>query len=118
MKRNYKYLKGTMVVLGIMGAFSVGVQSGKEDVLNNQIIRNDIYESGMYVSNYNGSDYTYWYESSLDDYAETHDDYVVVYNTKGELCYKGFTDGLRENNHKNLVYKVNERGSYTELTIE
>ena len=101
-----------------MGAFAVGVQSGKEDVLNNQIIRNDTYESGMYVSNYNGCDYNYWYESSLDDYAETHDDYVVVYNTNGKLCYKGYTDVLRENNHKNLVYKVIEHDFYTELIVE
>lgn len=118
MKRNYTYLKGTMVALGIMGAFAVGVQSGKEDVLNNQIIRSDTYESGMYVSNYNGCDYNYWYESSLDDYAEMHNNYVVVYNTKGELCYKGFTDVLRENNHKNLVYKVIEHDFYTELIVE
>lgn len=118
MKRNYKYLKGTMVVLGIMGAFAVGVQSGKEDVLNNQIIRNDIYESGMYVSNYNGRDYSYWYESTLDDYAETHDDYVVVYNLKGKLCYEGFTDSLRNNDIEKLVHDIVYHDYYTEIYIE
>lgn len=113
-----KNVKGAIVALAIGGAFVIGVQSGKEDVLNNQIITNENYESGMYTSVYDGKSYSYWYESTLDDYAETHDDYVVVYNSKGELCYKGYTDVLRNNNHKNLVYKVSEKGSYTELTID
>lgn len=58
--------KRTLVVfiigLLILGAFMLGVKTGEKGVIDNQIITNKNNEKGFYYSDYNGNEYSYYYE--------------------------------------------------------
>lgn len=51
-----------IISLLILGAFMSGVKAGEKRVIDNQIITNKNNEQGFYYSDYNGNEYSYYYE--------------------------------------------------------
>jgi peptidoglycan hydrolase CwlO-like protein len=51
-----------IISLLILGAFMLGVKAGEKRVIDNQIITNENNEQGFYYSDYNGNEYSYYYE--------------------------------------------------------
>lgn len=51
-----------IISLLVLGAFALGVQMGERRVIDNQIITNKNNEQGFYYSDYNGNEYSYYYE--------------------------------------------------------
>lgn len=51
-----------IISLLILGAFALGVKMGERRVIDNQIITNKNNEQGFYYSDYNGKEYSYYYE--------------------------------------------------------
>lgn len=50
------------ISLLVLGAFMLGVRAGEKRVIDNQIITNENNEQGFYYSDYNGNEYSYYYE--------------------------------------------------------
>lgn len=51
-----------IISLLILGAFTLGVKAGERRVIENQIITNEDNQEGYYYSDYNGHEYSYYYE--------------------------------------------------------
>lgn len=51
-----------IISLLVLGAFMLGVRAGEKRVIDNQIITNENNEQGFYYSDYNGNEYSYYYE--------------------------------------------------------
>lgn len=51
-----------IISLLILGAFMLGMKAGEKRVIDNQIITNENNEQGFYYSEYNGHEYSYYYE--------------------------------------------------------
>jgi hypothetical protein len=51
-----------IISLLVLGVFMLGVRAGEKRVIDNQIITNENNEQGFYYSDYNGNEYSYYYE--------------------------------------------------------
>ena len=51
-----------IISLLILGAFALGVKIGERRVIDNQIITNEDNQEGYYYSDYNGHEYSCYYE--------------------------------------------------------
>lgn len=59
MKRNVIVF---VICLLVLGAFMLGVKAGERRVIDNQVITNEDNQEGFYYSDYNGHEYSYYYE--------------------------------------------------------
>lgn len=60
-------MKKSLIIVALVLTGFIGFKAGQNDVLNNQIITNDIGQSGMYQSTYKGKQYSYWFENESDE---------------------------------------------------
>ena len=51
-----------IISLLVLGVFALGIKMGEKRVIDNQVITNELNEKGFYYSDYNGNEYSYWYE--------------------------------------------------------
>ena len=85
-------MKKALVIALVVLAGALGFKAGQSDVINNQIITNDLGQSGMYQSEYKGKQYTYWYETESQEVMNEINNQINTACGSDPYCRQAYID--------------------------